>query len=125
MLNKVCGSAVFGVDAYTITAEVNVDNGIGYHLVGLPYNPVIKRALYSYLTKQFFVGCQHESRSKWLFLDPSSAVSAFKGEIQRYMGKISVPLLDRIDMHLEVSAIPFEKLMQKRHGESSLLVESV
>ena len=38
------------------------------------------------------------------------------------MGKISVPLLDRIDMHLEVSAIPFEKLMQKRHGESSLLI---
>ena len=36
MLNKVYGSAVFGVEAYTITVEVNVDNGIGYHLVGLP-----------------------------------------------------------------------------------------
>ena len=56
------------------------------------------------------------------FYDPSSAVSASKGEIQRYMGKISGPLLDRIDMHLEVSAVPFEKLIQKRRGESSLLI---
>lgn len=36
MLTKVYGSAVFGVDATTITVEVNVDIGIGYHLVGLP-----------------------------------------------------------------------------------------
>ena len=33
MLKKVYGSAVFGVEAHTITVEVNVDNGIGYHLV--------------------------------------------------------------------------------------------
>lgn len=40
MLNKVYGSAVFGVEAHTITVEVNVDNGIGYHLVGLPDNAI-------------------------------------------------------------------------------------
>ena len=40
MLNKVYGSAVFGVEAYTITVEVNVDNGIGYHLVGLTDNAI-------------------------------------------------------------------------------------
>jgi len=40
MLKKVFGSAVFGVDATTITVEVNVDNGIGYHLVGLPDNAI-------------------------------------------------------------------------------------
>ena len=40
MLRKVYGSAVFGVDATTITVEVNVDNGIGYHLVGLPDNAI-------------------------------------------------------------------------------------
>ena len=37
---KVYGSAVFGVEAYTITVEVNVDNGIGYHLEGLPDNAI-------------------------------------------------------------------------------------
>lgn len=40
MLTKVYGSAVFGVEASTITVEVNVDKGIGYHLVGLPDNAV-------------------------------------------------------------------------------------
>ncbi|MDA7824948.1 YifB family Mg chelatase-like AAA ATPase [Flavobacteriaceae bacterium] len=40
MLTKVYGSAVFGVEASAITVEVNVDKGIGYHLVGLPDNAV-------------------------------------------------------------------------------------
>ena len=40
MLVKVYGSAVFGVEATTITVEVNVDKGIGYHLVGLPDNAI-------------------------------------------------------------------------------------
>src|SRR5690606_22533247 len=40
MLKKVFGSAVFGVEATTITVEVNVDAGVGYHLVGLPDNAI-------------------------------------------------------------------------------------
>jgi len=40
MLVKVYGSAVFGIDATTVTVEVNIDKGIGYHLVGLPDNAV-------------------------------------------------------------------------------------
>ena len=40
MLTKVYGSAVFGVEASTITVKVNVDKGVGYHLVGLPDNAV-------------------------------------------------------------------------------------
>ncbi|MGB5662907.1 magnesium chelatase domain-containing protein, partial [Eudoraea sp.] len=40
MLSKVYGSAVFGVEATTIAVEVNVDKGIGYHLVGLPDNAI-------------------------------------------------------------------------------------
>lgn len=40
MLKKVFGSAVFGVEATTVTVEVNVDKGIGYHLVGLPDNAI-------------------------------------------------------------------------------------
>jgi len=40
MLIKVYGSAVFGVEATTITVEVNIDKGIGYHLVGLPDNAI-------------------------------------------------------------------------------------
>ena len=40
MLIKVYGSAVFGIEATTITVEVNVSQGIGYHLVGLPDNAI-------------------------------------------------------------------------------------
>jgi len=40
MLVKVFGSAVFGINATTIVIEVNIDNGIVYHLVGLPDNAV-------------------------------------------------------------------------------------
>ena len=56
------------------------------------------------------------------FYDPNSAISSSKGEIQRYMGKISGPLLDRIDIHVEVTPVPFDKLTQKRSGESSLII---
>ena len=40
MLVKVYGSAIYGVSAQTITIEVNVDQGVGYHLVGLPDNAI-------------------------------------------------------------------------------------
>jgi len=40
MLVQLFGSAVFGVDAHLITIEVNVDKGIGYHLVGLTDNAI-------------------------------------------------------------------------------------
>lgn len=40
MLVKVYGSAIHGVAAQTITVEVNIDKGVGYHLVGLPDNAI-------------------------------------------------------------------------------------
>ncbi len=40
MLVKVYGSAVLGIEATTVTVEVNIDKGIGYHLVGLPDNAI-------------------------------------------------------------------------------------
>ena len=40
MLVKVYGSAFFGVEATTITIEVNIVKGVGYHLVGLPDNAI-------------------------------------------------------------------------------------
>ena len=36
MLVKTFGSAVFGIDATTITIEVNIANGVNFMLVGLP-----------------------------------------------------------------------------------------
>jgi magnesium chelatase family protein len=39
--------------------------------------------------------------------------------IQRYLGRISGPLLDRIDLHIEVPAVPYRELRGKDEGESS------
>ncbi len=39
--------------------------------------------------------------------------------IQRYLGKISGPLLDRIDLHIEVPAVPYKELRGKDTGTSS------
>jgi magnesium chelatase family protein len=43
-------------------------------------------------------------------------------QIQRYRTKISGPLLDRIDMHVEVPALPFSDLSRLPKGESSALI---
>ena len=53
------------------------------------------------------------------FTDPYSKLGPSATEMQRYMGKISGPLLDRIDIHIEVEPVPFEKLSDTRAEESS------
>ena len=54
------------------------------------------------------------------FNDPDAPVTSSPGEMQRYLGKISGPLLDRIDIHIEVTPVPFEKLSEDRKGEPSV-----
>ena len=44
-------------------------------------------------------------------------------QIQRYRGRISGPLLDRIDMYVEVAAVPFKELSALDDGESSATVK--
>ena len=41
------------------------------------------------------------------------------GEVQKYLNKISGPLMDRIDLHVEVLPVPYEKLSETRRGEPS------
>lgn len=53
------------------------------------------------------------------FNDPQSKLGPSPIEMQRYLGKISGPLLDRIDIHIEVEAVPFEKLADRTPAESS------
>ncbi|MGB5203694.1 MAG: YifB family Mg chelatase-like AAA ATPase [Eudoraea sp.] len=54
------------------------------------------------------------------FNDPDAPVTSSPIEMQRYLGKISGPLLDRIDIHIEVTPVPFEKLSDERKGEGSI-----
>ncbi len=54
------------------------------------------------------------------FNDPDAPVTSSPAEMQRYLSKISGPLLDRIDIHIEVTPVPFEKLSEERKGEGSV-----
>lgn len=56
------------------------------------------------------------------FNDPSAPIQTSATEMQRYLNKISGPLLDRIDIHIEVTPVPFEKLSETRKSESSVQI---
>jgi len=45
-------------------------------------------------------------------------------EIQNYLGRVSGPLLDRIDLHVEVPAVKFRDLSAERTGESSAQIRA-
>ena len=51
--------------------------------------------------------------------DPTHHCVCTPGQIQHYMNKISGPLLDRIDIHCEIQAVPFAQLSQLNPGEPS------
>lgn len=54
------------------------------------------------------------------FTDPKNECHCTPYQIQRYLSRISGPLLDRIDIHLEVPRLTYEQLSQKRNGEASV-----
>jgi len=56
------------------------------------------------------------------FNDPNSPMTSTPQEMQRYLNKISGPLLDRIDIHIEVTPVPFSKLSNEDKGESSKVI---
>ena len=53
------------------------------------------------------------------FTDPKRECHCTPFKIQNYLSKISGPLLDRIDIHLEVPRLKYEHLTDKRRGETS------
>ncbi|MCK9280803.1 MAG: YifB family Mg chelatase-like AAA ATPase [Melioribacteraceae bacterium] len=53
------------------------------------------------------------------FTDPNKECSCNTGQIQKYLSKISGPLLDRIDIHIEVPAVRFKELTSNAKTENS------
>jgi magnesium chelatase family protein len=56
------------------------------------------------------------------FTDPAKECTCTTMQIQKYMAKISGPLLDRIDLHIEVPAVKYNDLATKAPGEPSTSV---
>ena len=56
--------------------------------------------------------------------DPKHPCKCSPQAIEKYMGKISGPLLDRIDLHIEVPAVPFQELSSQADGTSSSVMRA-
>ena len=56
------------------------------------------------------------------FSDPKHECRCTYSQIHRYRSKISGPLMDRIDIHVEVPAVPYKDLIEESNAESSEVI---
>ncbi len=56
------------------------------------------------------------------FYNPSDLNGDSEFAVKRYLSKISGPLMDRIDLHIEVTPVPYEQLSDTRKGEPSSVI---
>jgi magnesium chelatase family protein len=56
------------------------------------------------------------------FNHPEKECTCAAGAVQKYLNKISGPLLDRIDLHVEVTPVAFKELSNSARGENSALI---
>jgi magnesium chelatase family protein len=87
---------------------------------GLPREISISRAsgTVTYPANFMLVAAQNPCPCGY-FGDPTRACSCSNAMITRYQRKISGPMMDRIDIHVEVPRVDFEKLTAVRRGETS------
>ncbi|MEN4042940.1 MAG: YifB family Mg chelatase-like AAA ATPase [Anaerolineaceae bacterium] len=58
------------------------------------------------------------------YTDPVKPCTCSSGAVTKYQKRISGPLLDRIDIHIEVPRVEYEKLSERRLGEPSKAVQA-
>jgi magnesium chelatase family protein len=56
------------------------------------------------------------------YLDPDKTCNCTPKQIQQYLGKLSGPLLDRIDIHIEVASVKYKDLESTREEEKSSVI---
>jgi magnesium chelatase family protein len=56
------------------------------------------------------------------FNHPEKECSCPPGAVQKYLNKISGPLLDRIDLHVEVTPVPFNELSSAKNSDNSTVI---
>jgi magnesium chelatase family protein len=80
-------------------------------------------AAYSYPARVMFVAAMNPCPCGFLG-DPTKPCICSAPQIQRYRAKISGPLLDRLDLHIEVPAVPFRDLADDERSEQSLVIRT-
>ena len=56
------------------------------------------------------------------YTHPTKPCVCNPGQVHRYLNRISGPLLDRIDIQIEIVPVPFEKMAEQKPGESSAVI---
>lgn len=72
----------------------------------------------SFIVKQNMSDCVYPCPCGWYF-DPQKVCGCAPADVTKYQKRISEPLLDRIDIHIEVPRVDYEKLSGDRMGETS------
>ena len=67
----------------------------------------------------FMLVGQYESMSLCYYNHPEKECVCGPGIVQRYLSKVSGPLLDRIDLHVEVVPVSFDEMTAQRKTETS------
>jgi magnesium chelatase family protein len=75
----------------------------------------------TYPSKTMLICCGNPCRCGNL-LDESKECSCSPRQIQQYLGKISGPLMDRIDLHIEVAGVQYADLNSQECGEKSHII---
>lgn len=127
MLVKVYGSAVFGVDATTITVEVNIDKGIGYHLVGLP-DIAIKESSYRIAAALKNTGYQLPGKKITINMAPAD----LRKEGSAYDLPLAVGILaasgqiksDNVDKYLIMGELSLDGSLQPIKGALSIAIKA-
>ena len=94
-------------------------------LEGIPREVSISRAsgTVTYPANFMLVAAQNPCPCGY-FSDPTHACSCSNAMITRYQKRISGPLMDRIDLHVDVPRVEYEKLTSRQRGEPSAQIQA-
>ena len=72
---------------------------------------------------EFMLVCAMNPCKCGYYADPSGKCTCSQASVDHYRSRISGPLLDRIDIIMEIPAVPFEELRTRKIGESSAAIK--
>jgi magnesium chelatase family protein len=114
MTNQSAGSGVIiSQDGYVLTCHHVIDGAVS----------VTRAAARVRYPSQFMLVCAMNPCRCGYYGDPNKSCTCREGDVQKYLSRVSGPLLDRIDIQVELPAVSFEEMSGGgEKGESSATV---
>ncbi len=125
MLYKTLSAAVYGIDANIIQVEVDC-SGIKcdqdhFHTVGLP-DAAVRASMSLTFPARFMLAAAMNPCPCGFHNDRTRDCQCTTPMIQRYVSKISGPLMDRIDIHIDVPAVNYKEMRSTHEPENSATI---